>query len=136
MNPPLKHQLLIDSQSFTIPCPDPSLFEDEKESFRWCCEPVTDEINFLPNLLEDEAKNKPRRLLKGDEYHCGVCALSFFDSLLNAKKQFNKYPLNTRSKLGYTHVATGPLSKSDGIMSSVNNKGHFLFYEYVGCDLS
>ncbi len=133
----LKYQLLIDNQSLTVPCPDllTTEVEKEKDSFRWCCDPISDAM-FLPSLLEDEAKNKPPRELHGDSKHCGACALSLFDTLAQAKKHFIKFPLPTRQKLGYTHVANGKLSCLDGKVSSSDKNGHFLFFEYTQADLS
>jgi hypothetical protein len=135
MSSRLKYQSLIDSQIFTTPCPSLSLFESDKESFRWCCEPIEDKNNFLPNLIEDEVKNKPKRQLKGDEVHCESCAISFFDSLVNAKERFGRFPTHIRKLLGYTHVSKGLISKSDGLMGMPNGTGHFVLFEYEEVDL-
>jgi hypothetical protein len=103
----LRYQSLIDKENLVVPCPDKQVTAIRRESYRWCNTPIDYEYNFLPNRYVDELKGKKRRKLPGDEACCEYCAVSFFDSLVNAKEKYMGFPERIREMLGYTHIAYG-----------------------------
>lgn len=63
-----------------------------------------------------------------------MCALSFFDSIESST--VNAEAMGGTSKvtklLGYTHIAKGDLSIEDGLAGSLDEDGHFIFFEFEG----
>lgn len=127
----LKYASLIDSHKFKINCPEEECKEGEILAYRWCNHPITDEINFLPNYIEDEVKGRPPRMLSEEDKKCSACAISFFDDKDFAIKKFLSFPRSIRLKLGYTHVAEGNIVQTDGVISPIKGN-HFVLYEYNG----
>jgi len=126
----LRYQVLIDQESLTVPCPDEIVSTITRPSYRWCNSPVNHQHNFFPNRFVDQLKGKARRKLKGDKDCCEYCAISFFDTLDNAKDRFMGFPDRIREMLGYTHVAHGVVEDTDGLTSEPDEYGHFNFFEF------
>lgn len=132
-----KYHYLISSLNITQPCPCQNSSELNIEAFRWTHSKIDHQENFLPAKILDEIKQVPPRANVIDDYRkCTLCSISLFDSLENAKKKFNSFNLNTRNKLGYTHIATGLLEITDGVGTPIESNGHFEFFEYSNTDLA
>lgn len=132
----LKYQNLIDEQKLNSDCPNKNCRPvDNLEAFRWSFNPIAHEDNFLPKLLYDRKKGIPTRINSSDDsVLCSCCALSMFSTLEKAKTKFESIPKLNRKLLGYTHIAKGVLT-NDGLISQINNQGHFDFFEYEEVDL-
>lgn len=119
----LKYEALIKSLTLSIDCPGSQAVEFEGEAFRWFRGDWDLETNFLPNLQEP----RPPRVIPDDSFGCALCALSLYNSLEVAISKFTSFPLNTRRKLGHTHVYKGKLNKNDGVVSDSSTSGHINF---------
>ncbi|MEQ8524352.1 hypothetical protein [Gracilimonas sp.] len=101
----------------------------DREAFRWVFDDINHPNNFLPPI-----KITPER----DKRDCGLWAVSFFDTIEQAKSRFKEITKDKTylyKKLGQ-NVANGNLSVDDGISCDSNEQGHFDLHEYVGVDLS
>lgn len=135
----LKFQSLIDTFNFNIGCPDNSAIEIDILAYRWVHEPVTHQLNFLPNIQYDAEQNVPPRVLEGD-VACSRCGESFFITEDKAREKFTVYKTYLEKKHvrlidRYTHLAIGQIRKKDGRAMPMKND-HFTFYEYSSCDFS
>ncbi|WP_161889289.1 hypothetical protein [Pontibacter russatus] len=72
----------------------------------------------------------PRRNTKPAKM-CEDFAISLFDTAAKAKIVFKELPSNIKALLGYTHLSKTDLAKDDGVMSDIDEKGHFNFHEYA-----
>jgi hypothetical protein len=134
---PLKYQSLIDSFSLSLPCPN-NCGQVKITAYRWVKSSFADGQSFLPNHIFDTNRGKkPRKNDRGDEVKCGMCALSFFDSIDSSSK--NVEAIGGSSKLlnllGYSHLATGEIEDKDGLASDIDDVGHFIFFEFEGIEL-
>ena len=127
----LKYESLIKSLSLSIDCPGSEATQYAGVTFRWFRADWEIETNFLPNLHEP----RPQRIISNDHIGCDLCALSLYNTLEAAIAKFNSFPLNTKRKLGHTHVYKGEIDKGDGIASEATASGHINFYEYLGIDI-
>jgi hypothetical protein len=132
--PALKYQALIDQQNLSIKCPDSSCAQVDMTVFRWVKADFSDGQSFLPNLIYDFNRGKPPRKNADEDFKCGMCALSFFDTLESAGENVEAIggPEKIKRLLGYTHVAQGKIESTDGLASSIDEHGHLLFFEFVG----
>lgn len=132
-----KYDDLIKSQKISISCPDKQKCQPvETKAFHWCHDPINSEYNFLPNHLYEKARSHPPRANTLDDLRkCSRCAVSFFTSETAARNKFNGFTKAIREKLGYTHVAEGDITQSDGVASLPSQSGHFELFEYTKCDL-
>ena len=116
-------------------CPPSAAVPCEREAFRFVHEDVLDTRNFNP-----VAKINPRRILQGSKPHakCIAFALSFYASkeqAITAFKTMLARHQNFRNTVG-DQLATGQLSRSDGVALGVSNDGHFSFFEFASVDFS
>lgn len=116
-----------------INCIDYNLSEFKEASriaYRWVCEDISNEANFLPyNILCP----KPEYFKKQ-----AFWALSFFSNVSSSIARHKKLSLNKKNidkKLG-THIAKGILKVSDGISNNHAKEGHFDFFEYEDVHLN
>jgi len=113
-------------------CPPSDYKPVDMIAFRWVFKDKSYRNNFLPPLAID-----PSRKLKNDKLKCSGYALSFFNSLENAKKRYlflsDNNPQVFRS-LG-EYIARVEIKSDDGIASAPDIKGHFDLHEFAKADL-
>lgn len=126
----LKYQTEISNRNFKIQCPISGAQPTNLSAFRFVYSPITHNLNFLPNIIFDnlvgigyDYDNAPEQDV------CLRCGISLYDTITNAKKAWKKLAPRVKQKLGYSHLAKGVLTQSDGLMNNINDKGHFGFYE-------
>ena len=127
----LKYKSEIDNFNFDIVCPhNVNNIEDDVESYRFCFDPITHNLNFLPNVVFDRLTNSPFNYNRAQSNtKCTRCGASYYTSLDNAKYKWDSLTEQVRENLGYTHIASGILDSSDGLVSAPNDDGHFNLYE-------
>lgn len=130
--PAFKYQYLFEEYKITELCPLKGCTPQNRLSYRWIYAPIDHELNFMPNSIFDTKRNKPRRINDKTDlgFICSYCSVSLFDTLENAKKVFKNLPPSAQTNLGYTHVAEGIVTETDGVMDSISSHGHFNFFEY------
>ena len=104
--------------------------EIERNSFRWTFESIEDSRNFEPVLI-----SAPNRI---EQIGCLGFALSVFVTKEAGIKRHNNLTLDKPKlfkKLG-SHIASGDLTKSDGIANEPDEYKHFDFFTYENVDLS
>lgn len=128
-------------QQLAIDCPPKSYVSLRIEAFR-CVFEADDERNFKSQFEKDSEKPKPPKRYNemSDLEKCERMALSMFDSLDNAKRQFyflrDEQQLNEKAYLWLgTRVARAELNESDGVNETpVNKFGHFNHHPALGFD--
>lgn len=96
--------------------------------FRFVRKDITDPWNFIP-----QAEKDPKRKFKDDGDSCSGWALSVFNSQ-EAAKDFYNAMRNKRSRVDKilgTHLASVPITPTDGRLSAVRCDGHRDWHEYV-----
>jgi|SRR4051812_43836076 hypothetical protein len=131
-----KYQQLFD-QLKLVDCPDSKVKEISIRAYRWSYDPIQHGWNFLPNVLHDNERNRPPRVLEKKDL-CKCCNLSFFtiESVAYGKLKELRTHLEKKhiSRLDiYTHIAGGYIDPHDGRATPEKNS-HFGFYEYIGCE--
>ncbi|EDN67089.1 integral membrane protein [Beggiatoa sp. PS] len=133
--------MLLKYQEFIhkIPnCPPSDSEYQEITAFRFCFEDWNHKNNFLPVLLINPQRINTARFKK-DSDKCAGYALSFFNTLENAKKRYfelkYKRGLKNIDKILGTHIAQGLIKENDGILSKNDKKGHFNLHEFENVDL-
>jgi hypothetical protein len=119
-------------------CPPSDSQSQAITAFRFCFEDWQHKNNFLPVLLIN-----PQRIntvkFKKDSDKCAGYALSFFNTLENAKKRYfelkYKRGLKNIEKILGTHIAQGLISENDGVVSKIDRHGHFNLHEFENVDL-
>lgn len=99
-------------------------------AFRWVF-PDNRPDNFLPRAL---INHNGQELTKN---RCNGWSLSMFDTEENAINELNCVYTNRPNifkKLG-THVAKGNINPDDGLVSPINAKGHFEFFEFENSNI-
>lgn len=127
----LKYQPLISSFGLKIDCPFKNCVPEKRDAFRWVLNPVNLEINFLPNFLYDKQRGidiTKQKFL--EEETCKRCGISLFNTKDNALNTFKSMPPRIKQKLGYTHLAEGTITGTDGLSSEITSNGHYTFFEY------
>ncbi len=127
----LKYQTEIDNFNLTVKCPtDVSLLEDDMYAYRFSLSPITDVLNFLPNVLYDRLKPAIFNYTKAsEEKKCKRCGSSYFSDKKKAFNSWNSLSEKIQENLGYSHLAYGILKKSDGWVTNIEESSHFSFYE-------
>lgn len=112
-------------------CPPEKYRGEQLPAFRFVFANITHKDNFLPVLLKN-----PRRRLSGNA-KCQGYGLSFFDSLENAQTRYLKLRKNYRNihKGIGTHIANGMIEENDGVVSEIDERGHFTLHEFEQIDL-
>lgn len=127
---PLKYQTEIDQLGLSIACPKQVKSPENIEAYRFCFNPIEHDLNFLPNVVFDRVTNNPFNYIKApDEIRCSRCGASFYTTLQSAVSKWSALSDQIRENLGYTHIANGILSNTDGVMKEPDRTGHFGFYE-------
>jgi len=119
-------------------CPPEDSQSQEITAFRFVFEDLNHQNNFIPVLLINPPRiNTPT--FKKDANKCAGYALSFFDTLENAKKRYfelkYKRGLKNIHKILGTHIAQGVIRENDGVISKVDKHGHFNLHEFEEVDL-
>lgn len=133
---PLKYRYLIDQQKLDYQCPDVDSESRDTDAYRWVSGNVSDQDNYLPTLLWHQKKGLQMPPPRSRDYHCKKCSLSMYDKAESAATIFNAFSSGLKKKLGYTHIAYGSLSSTDGIASEVGTNGHFSFFQFSACNLA
>lgn len=131
----LKYQAEIDKRGLSASCPkNVILASEEVTAFRFVREPITDESNYEPNVVEDDRSGYKypysANETKKAQQECDRCAISLYNSLDNILTRWTHATEEFKINKGYTHVARGVLMKNDGAMKEPNKTGHFGFYEF------
>ena len=135
---PHKYQQEIDNFSFPpdFTCPNKvKPINEEIIVYRFSINPVSDPLNFLPNVLFDQNRGIVTKYKKGEEEKvCLRCGASFYLSEDSAKFAWKSAAKKFRNNSGYTHIAYGKLNSNDGVMSKPHDD-HFTFYEDISANL-
>jgi hypothetical protein len=117
-------------------CPPNDWGAKNIDAFRFVFENLDDHRNFIPNSARNPTRdNSPK--YKDDSYgKCCGYALSFYDSLENAKKGYQAYKKSFPKfdRIAGTHIAKGQIRENDGVTSRVNESGHFDLHEFENTD--
>ncbi|MDB9309075.1 hypothetical protein PN471_10570 [Aphanizomenon sp. CS-733/32] len=130
----LRYKYLDDIKDITD-CPPTSCTNKNMTAFRFVFELNTenDWKNFLPSK-----KISPQRTLRNDKVKCSGYGLSFFDSENNAKmfyETMRERNDNIHKSIG-THLAKVSIDQNDGVVTEINNRGHFDLHEYENTNWS
>lgn len=90
--------------------------------------------NFLPVSVINPSRMK---INDPDEKKCDMYGLSFFDSVVSARRRFEQLQRDRpklKNTLG-THIAEGAIDPAAGVVTRVDHKGHFTLHESDGADL-
>jgi len=113
-------------------CPPSDYKPIDMIGFRWVFKDKSDRNNFVPPLVID-----PSRKFKTDKSRCSGYALSFFESLENAKKRYlffyDNNPQIVKS-LG-EYIASVEIKSDDGVASKPDEYGHFEMHECAKTNL-
>jgi len=133
---PFKYQKYLETLS--IPCPPADYKSESRVAFRFVFETTHEKYqnSFLPVLIIKPAR---KNRLKEDSSKCQGYALSLFDSLAKANQKFINLTRKTSSyilkeSLG-THLVQGIIEPRDGVVSAINEEGHFSLHEFEETDL-
>jgi hypothetical protein len=133
---PFKYQKYLETLS--IPCPPVDYKPESRVAFRFVFETTHEKYqnNFLPILIIKPAR---KNRFKEDSSQCQGYALSLFDSLAQANQKFinltrKTNPYILKESLG-THLAQGIIEPGDGVVSAINEEGHFSLHEFEETDL-
>ncbi len=87
-------------------------------------------------LIIKPARQNGRRFKK-DSSKCHGYALSFFDTLEHIRKQYAELKRDNPniSDIIGTHIAQGIIEKEDGVVSQIDNKGHFSLHSFSDTQL-
>ncbi len=131
-----RYKYLDDIKDITD-CPPTRCTKKNMTAFRFVFEPNTENEwkNFLP-----PKKISPQRPLgnDNDKVKCAGYGLSFFDSENNAKMHYetmSKTRHNVHKSIG-THLAKVSIDQNDGVVTEINNRGHFDLHEYENTNWS
>lgn len=132
----LKYQNEIDNFAFqTLKCPMVNQLPNDLEAYRFSFNPIEHEDNFLPNVVFDRKRGKPFNYTKAVEtVRCSRCSSSMYNTLDFARLAWKNLSPQVKENLGYTHLAKGILNNIDGLVTEINQKGHFGFYESNECN--
>jgi hypothetical protein len=114
-------------------CPPSICTSKNIEAFRFVFSDINAERNFLPTYIISPV----RRNSASNEGACAGYGLSFFNTLDNARR---KYLSIIRSHKNFSKnvgdcVAQGLLREEDGVMTDINEDGHFTLHEFEGTEL-
>lgn len=136
MNITLKYQWLIDELEISGTCPYNGCVGKTMFAYRWTFSDIDNPDNFLPVGVLDKKKSPPRINDKSNSFFkCSCSGLSMYHTLESAISNFMAFPERTRKLLGYTNIAEGYLEKNEGLISEVDERGHFDFFESLNVDL-
>jgi|GEM_PF-1530067 len=136
MNKTYKYQRQMDEKGLKELCPFTNCREADIPAYRWGIAPIENPENFLPAFLYNQIRQIPPRANSNNDFEsCSTFALSMFTSLETAKNRFNGMFERNKKMLGYTHVLSGNILKSMGVISEINKGGHFDLFEYEGIEL-
>lgn len=136
----LKYAEQISALALPIACPDSSSNPREfVVAYRLVNEPIGFEDNFTPQSIKRERRNgsPPKRRLdpKDHEWFCEEWGLSMFSSLQKMKAFFQGNPRLIKA-MGCTHIASGPITLSDGVCTTPDDRSHFNLFEFEQVDLT
>lgn len=137
----LKYKNEIDNLKLSITCPDNFIqLAKEVEVYRVACNPITNEDNFLPNILYDRKKNLSlfdySNNNKDEIKKCLRCGASFFKTLHRAKNLLEHITKKNKDNSGYNCVAQGNLDGTDGLVKTTDSSEHITLYEFENVELS
>lgn len=120
---PLKYQEQL-ARRQDQPCPCTTKFQPRRVTAFRILRNACTEADFVPNAVMHGESPKVT---------CGHYALSFFDSLENAREQYLSLSkrIDVASIFG-DHIGRIALVEADGVISTPNRKGHMDLHENVG----
>jgi hypothetical protein len=119
-------------------CPPSDSQRQKITAFRFVFEDLAHENNFILVLSINPQRINTAKFHKNSD-KCAGYALSFFNTLENAKKRYfelkYKRGLKNIDKILGTHIAQGVIGENDGVVSKVDKHGHFNLHEIEHVDL-
>jgi len=114
-------------------CPPTECTLKEIQAYRFTHEIITDERNFMPVYL----KNPKRFNDKSDLDKCSGFAISLYQSEEQAITKYNNLRniVQNISKTIGTHLAQGNIIKDHGVITPIDQEGHFDLHESEECNL-
>ncbi|MBM0400892.1 hypothetical protein [Serratia sp. 4542] len=101
-------------------------------AWRWTFEPYT------ANCFSPLGKVNPKRILSPTiTDKCSCWGLSMYSTQDKAESVFSEIEKNfkkARQTIG-THVSKGNLEPEDGVITEIEDNGHFDFHPYTGVDI-
>ena len=114
-------------------CPPIECISTEMQAFRFTYELIEDKRNFEPVYIK-----QPRRFNdKSDAEKCSAFGISLFQSEDQALTKYNALQNNIRNigKAIGTHLAKGKIDYDCGIITPIDEEGHFDLHESNTCNL-
>jgi len=111
-------------------CPPANVVSEDSKAYRFVHSPLT-AASFTPI-----AKTSPSRPLSGKSACLGL-GLSFYNTREAAENKFTqitKTHPNFHKKVG-NKIASGVLTKNQGVRSKISTDGHFTFFEFANLSL-
>jgi hypothetical protein len=132
-----KYQKYI--EALFVHCPPSDYVAKERMAFRFVFGDTYHKNyknNFLLVLIIKPTRKNGRRFKK-DSSKCQGYALSFFDTLKNAKEKYAEIKKDNPNISEYigTHIAEGIIEKEEGVVSKTDKKGHFSLHEFEETNL-
>ncbi len=120
-------------------CPPADYQQVHCQAFRWVFEEENHPNNFRPPLVIQPRRRNDKRFRGNDRLTCAGYALSFFNTLENARKRYlhlyyGRTGQDFVASVG-THLAQGIIGEQDGVVSKIDGQGHFELHEFAKTDL-
>lgn len=117
-------------------CPPKEAVEVEMEAFHFVYEPYENTLNFVPPSIKARLERRSTRKYPAKDIDdCDGYGLSMFPTEIQASNFWQKLPIRIKALLGYKNIAAGVIDKTDGVITPIENNGHFNLHEFEGCDL-
>lgn len=114
-------------------CPPVECVPTEIQAFRFTYESIADERNFQPVSIK-----QPKRFNdKSDLEKCSGFGISLFQTEEFAINRYNKLKKTSPQieKTIGSYLATGKINNNDGVITPINESGHFDLHESDICNL-
>lgn len=130
-----KYYKVIKGLSLKVSCPSENCEAVDKLTYRFVYEDIKNEDNFLPQAIKAIKEGRPPMRRITEENTCEDYALSLFISEPTIREQWDGFSKRTKQLLGYSHIASGKIQKTDGVVTPEEEKGHFNLHEFIETNL-
>lgn len=117
-------------------CPPKEAVQVNMEAFHFVYEPFDNSLNFVPPSIKARLEGRSTRKYPATDIDdCDGYGLSMFPTQLQAHSFWQKLPMRIKVLLDYKNIASGIIEKEDGVITPVEDNGHFNLHEFETSNL-